>query len=358
MDEFYMNIAIECSKNGIGRVQPNALAGVVIVKEDKVIGKGFYENTDKMGLIEKVILNNNIIDSQLSKATIYITYANFTDETLVYISRKNIFRVVFGTLKPEIVANSSKVAKICKLGILVKVGVLEEECHNLNEIYNNLCESKIPFIHAKWCMTLDGKAASYLGNSNEITTDKCYGYAHELRNKYTALMVGINTILKDNPALTCNHPCSNNPYRIIVDSKLRIEMDCNVLEDAQNNRIFIAVTSNYDKVKAKILQTRGVKLIICNELNGKVDLVDLMIKLSELNIDSILIEGGGNLIFSALEAKIVNKVSVFIGTRIIGGRDSITPVTGNGFDFVKNSLSLRDISVKLFGTDILIEGYM
>lgn len=358
MDEFYMNIAIETARNGIGRVQPNALAGIIIVKDNKILGKDFYENTDKVDLIEKVILNNNIDDSQLNKASIYITYPNLNDKSIQFISRKNIFRIIFGTLKPQIVANSSKVAKLCKLGLQVKVGILENECTSLNEIYNNLMINNMPFIHAKWCMTLDGKAASYIGNNTEITSDKCYEYAHKLRNKYTSIMVGINTILKDNPTLICKYPGGKNPYRIIVDSKLRIEMDCSVLEDSQNIPVYIAVTNNHDKVKGKILQTKGVKLIICNDVNGKVDLKDLMFKLSALNIDSVLIEGGGNLIFSALEDKIINKVSVFIGTKIVGGRESITPVTGKGVDFIKNGISLKDIMVQQFGDDIVIEGYM
>ncbi|SDO90905.1 RibD family protein [Clostridium gasigenes] len=358
MDEFYMNIAIECAKNGIGRVQANPLIGIVIVKDNKLIGKDFYENTDKINLIEKVILNNNIIDMQLNKSTIYITYPDFKEDTIKYIETKNFSRIVSGTLNPEVVLMSSKVAKICGLGLQVKVGILENECNNLNEIYNNQFINNRPFVHVKWCMTLDGKAASYIGNNLDITTNKCYAYSHELRNKYTAVMVGINTILRDDPTLVCKHPGGRNSYRIIVDSKLRIQMDCNVLNDAYNTPTFIAVTHNYDKVKAKILQTRGVRFIICEEINGKIDLVNLMVKLSELNIDSVLIEGGGNLIFSAVEDGIVDKVSVFIGAKIIGGKNSLSPVTGNGIDFMKSGIPLNDISIKQFGTDILIEGYI
>lgn len=358
MDEFYMNIAIECAENGVGHVQPNPLVGIVIVKDNNIIGKDFYENTDKINIIEKVILNNNITDSQLNKSDIYITYPNFTDKTIKYIRDKKFSRMVFGTLIPQAVLRSSQVAKICGLGFQVKVGVLEEECNKLNEIYNNPFINIRPFVHIKWSMTLDGKAATYIGNNEGITTDKCYSYAHELRNKYTAAMVGINTILKNNPSLISNYPGGNNPYRIIVDSTLRIEMDCKVLDDAYNIPTFIAITRNFDKVKAKMLQTKGIKLIICETLNDKVDLLDLMFKLSELKIDSVLIEGGGNLIFSALESGIVDKVSVFIGSKIIGGQNSLTPVTGNGFDFIQNGLELKEISIKQFETNILIEGYI
>ena len=358
MDEFYMNIAIDCAKNGIGYVQAEPLMGIVIVKDNTVIGKDYYENTDKTNIIEKVVLNNNISDSELSKSTIYITYPNFSMDSIIYIKNKNISRTVFGTLKPHVVLMSSKVAKLCELGIQVKVGVLEKECSNLNEIYNNLIINNRPFIHVKWCMTLDGKAASYIGNNEKITSEKCYSYSQELRSKYSAIMVGINTILKNNPTLVCKYPRGNNPYRIIVDSNLRIEMDCKVLEDAHNTPTYIAITSNFDKVKGKILKTRGIKLIICKDLNGKVDLLDLMFKLSELNIDSVLLEGGGNLIFSALNCKIVDKVSVFIGAKIIGGNRALTPVTGTGFDFIKNGLELKNLTMRQFGTDILIEGYM
>lgn len=357
MDELYMKTAIECANNGHGRASTKPLIGIVIVKDNKILAKCNFASIIEINLIQDLIIRENINDKEISKSTIYINYPYFSEESIKYISKKNIFRIVFGTLKPDIVNMSSQVAKFCKVGLQVKVGVLEDECNQLNEIYNKYFNSKMPFVHTKWCMTLDGKAASNIGNNTEITSNNCNIYAHELRNKYSAIMIGINTLLKDNPTLKCKYPSSTNPVRIVVDSTLRIEMDCTIIEEAHDTPIYIAVTKKHDKVKAKILQTQGVKLIICNDKDGKVDLVDLMTKIYSLNIDSVLIEGGGNLIFSALESNVVDKVSVFIGSKILGGKNSLTPVTGNGFDFMRSAVELEEISYNQYGTDLLIEGY-
>ena len=170
-------------------------------------------------------------------------------------------------------------------------------------------------------------------------------------------MVGVNTVIKDNPELTSRIEGGNDPIRIIVDSTLRIPMDSNVLQN-KDNKTIIATTSKANNKKMQEILNKGVRVLTVNENNGKVDLSELITKLGELNIDSILLEGGATLNYSALDEGIVDKVMMYISAKIIGGEKSKTPVGGNGIDKLQEAFKIRDINISVVGEDILLEGYI
>jgi len=245
-------------------------------------------------------------------------------------------------------------------GIEVEVGVLEEEARKLNEIFINYVTKKKPFVILKTAMTLDGKIATSTGDSKWITSKESRAYVHELRDRVSAIMVGINTVIRDNPMLTARleHKIGNDPIRIIVDSKGVIPVDSKVFNKDSNAGVIVATTSEIDKDKERWLIENGVKVIKAESKDRRVDLVKLTQELYKLEIDSVLLEGGGTLNASALDSGIVDKVMFFIAPKIIGGKDAITPVEGRGIPVMSEAIKLKDVSLSKFGEDILLEGYL
>ena len=263
-----------------------------------------------------------------------------------------------GTLDPNPLVAGRGVKKLKDAGIYVEYGILESECYKLNEVFMKYIVKKEPFVVMKTGMSLDGKIATYSGESKWITEERSREDVHNLRNELTGIMVGINTVLKDNPQLTCRVNGGRNPIRIIVDSNLKIPMDCKIVNTAKEVETIIATTDKANLDKINSLEDKGVKIIVVPSKNGKVNLKELMTILGKLKIDSILLEGGGTLNFSALEEGIVDKVKIYIAPKIIGGKDSKTPIEGKGIDNLKDAFKITNLSVSTIGEDILVEGYV
>lgn len=356
MDEFFMEKAIRLAKIGEGKVNPNPLVGAIIVKENRIISQGYHE---KFGQPHAEI---NAIESSresLKDATIYVTlepccHYGKTPPCVDKIIENKFKRVVVGTLDPNPLVSGKGVKKLRENGIEVLVGVLEEKCKEINEIFNyNMIKNK-SFVAIKWAMTLDGKIATKNYDSKWISSKKSRIYAHKLRNRFTAVMVGINTVLKDNPMLTCRLDGGVNPIKIIVDSNLKIPLECNLVKTKESKTIVATICK--DKEKILKLKELGVEVIVTKENKNKVDLIDLTLNLYKRGIDSILVEGGGNLIYSILEEKIANKIYAFICPKIIGGRESVTAVEGIGKGKISECFEIKKWNIRKIDNDILIEG--
>ena len=217
--------------------------------------------------------------------------------------------------------------------------------------------TKKPFVVLKTAMTLDGKIATASGESKWITSDKSRKEVHKLRNELSAIMVGVNTVIKDNPKLTCRIEGGKNPVRIIVDSKLRIPTTSEVVIDNLAKTI-VATTELADKEKILALEKLGVKVVITKSKNNRVNLQSLMIELGKIGIDGILLEGGATLSFSALEENIVDKIQVYIAPKIIGGEKSKTSIGGQGIKKLSDAIELKDMTVKSISPDLLVEAYL
>ncbi|MGL5354233.1 MAG: bifunctional diaminohydroxyphosphoribosylaminopyrimidine deaminase/5-amino-6-(5-phosphoribosylamino)uracil reductase RibD [Clostridium sp.] len=360
MDEEYMKLALELAKKGRGKVNPNPLVGAVIVKNGEIIGQGYHEY---YGGNHAEINAFNSATCDLANSTIYVTlepcsHYGKTPPCVDKIIENNISRVIVGCLDPNPKVCGSGIKKLKSAGIEVKFGVLENECRKINEVFIKFITEKKPFVILKSAMSLDGKIATAKGESKWITSREAREEVHNLRNEILGIMVGVNTVIKDNPELTCRLDGGRNPIRIIVDSKLRIPIESKVICDENKINTIIATTKNADVNKILDIQKLGVKVLIIKSKDGRVDLKELIIKLGELNIDSILLEGGSTLNFSAIKSGIVDKVQIYISPKIIGGENSKTPVGGLGIEFLKDAFRIRDLRAKTIGEDILIEGYI
>lgn len=363
MKEGYMKLALELAKKGIGRVHPNPMVGAVIVKDGKILGQGYHKKCGEGHAEVNAFKDAEEKNENVEGAEMYVTlepcsHFGKTPPCADKIIEKKISKVFIGTLDPNPLVAGRGVKKLKDAGIYVEYGILESECYKLNEVFMKYIVKKEPFVVMKTGMSLDGKIATYSGESKWITEERSREDVHNLRNELTGIMVGINTVLKDNPQLTCRVNGGRNPIRIIVDSNLKIPMDCKIVNTAKEVETIIATTDKANLDKINSLEDKGVKIIVVPSKNGKVNLKELMTILGKLKIDSILLEGGGTLNFSALEEGIVDKVKIYIAPKIIGGKDSKTPIEGKGIDNLKDAFKITNLSVSTIGEDILVEGYV
>ncbi len=355
-DEFYMQRAIELAKRGEGFVSPNPLVGAVIVKDGKIIGEGWHERCGELHA-ERNALKNCKEPTQGS--TIYVTlepcchYGRTPPCTKAIIEAK-ISRVVIGSRDPNPLVSGKGAEILRKAGIEVIEDFMRDECDKLNPIFFRYITTKLPYVSLKYAMTADGKIATYSGKSKWITNEFSRNDVHRLRKKHRAIMVGIGTVLADNPMLNCRIESGRNPIRIVCDSKLRIPLDCNICKTA-NEISTLVVSAIEDSEKQAELEKMGVKTLILPDKNGKVDLKKLMQYLGEKSIDSVLIEGGGTLAYSALQAKIVNHIYSYIAPKIFGGENAKTPVESVGVEAPDDCFKLKRTNVRELGSDILIE---
>ncbi|OPZ84199.1 MAG: Riboflavin biosynthesis protein RibD [Firmicutes bacterium ADurb.Bin419] len=359
--DYYMGRAIELAKKGWGRTNPNPLVGAVIVKDDRVISEGFHE---VVGCAHAEVAAFNNATEDVAGGTLYVnlepcSHYGRTPPCAKAIIEAKIKKVVVAMIDPNPKVSGKGIQMLRSAGIEVEVGVLEEEAKKLNEIFINYVVNKKPFVILKAAMTLDGKIASVTGDSKWVTSEASRAYVHVVRDRVAAIMVGINTVLKDNPMLTTrlNGNVGNDPVRIVVDSKGIIPEDSKVLCANSKAGVILATTSNIPADKEMYLVGNGVKVVKADGSDGRVDLVKLMEELYKLEIDSILLEGGGTLNAEALNAGIVDKVMFFIAPKILGGKDALTPVEGSGINLMNDAVKIKDVSVSRFGEDILIEGY-
>lgn len=358
-----MTRALELAKKGVGYTNPNPLVGAVIVKDGKIIGEGYHQ---VYGSHHAEINAINSAIEDIKGATMYVTlepcsHYGKTPPCAEAIVKSGIKKVVVGLKDPNPLVAGKGIKILQDNGIDVVVGVLEDEGRRLNEIFLKYITTNKPFCIMKTAMTLDGKIATKTGDSKWITEKLSREYVHKIRHRVSGIMVGIGTVLVDDPALTTRLDCSKgnkDPIRIIVDSSGRIPLEAKVLNLKSSAKTIIATTEKINTDKVRALEEKGAEVIITPIRNNGVDLSFLMNILGDKKIDSILLEGGSRINYSALEAGIVDKVNAFIAPKIIGGDTAKTPVGGEGKKYMKEAISLRDIEIHRFGNDIMIEGYV
>ncbi|MFH1285397.1 MAG: bifunctional diaminohydroxyphosphoribosylaminopyrimidine deaminase/5-amino-6-(5-phosphoribosylamino)uracil reductase RibD [Candidatus Micrarchaeota archaeon] len=346
----YMKLALELAKNGTP--SPNPYCGAVIVKNGKIIGRGFHA---RAGEAHAEVNALREAGEKARGAVLYVTlepcsHYGKTPPCTKAIIEAGIKRVVYGARDVNPLVQGEEELK--KEGVEVKGGVMKKECEELNEIFFKFMESKLPFVLLKSAMSLDGKIACASGDSKWISGEEAREYSHALRSEYDAILVGINTVLKDNPKLTSRVEGGRNPLRVILDSKLRIPLDANVLADSN---VIIATSEKFDEKKKRVLERKGVRVLVLGK--ERVGMRALMKKLGELGVTSVLIEGGGEVSASALKEKIVDKVLFFIAPKIIGGRSAPSPVGGEGAKSMREALKLARVSFRKVGEDLAVEAY-
>ena len=355
--EIFMREALRIAKNAEGRTSPNPLVGAVIVRDGKIIAEGWHR---KAGTSHAEVHALNMAGELAKNSTMYVTLEPCSHfgrtppcaNRIVESGVKKVF-VAMKDPNPKVAGRGIEILK--SAGIEVEVGILEDEARKLNEVFLKYITKKIPFVTAKFACSLDGKISTVGGESQWISCEESRKFSHHLRDINDAIMVGVRTILADNPSLTTRLVEGKNPVRVIVDSLARTPIDSKIIRDGRAKTI-LAVTKNAPPEKISALKNFGVEII---ETDGeKVDLKFLMNELAEREITSILVEGGGTLHFSMLKENLVDKVFAFIAPKILGGNNALTAVEGAGFEKLSDVVRLKNFSAEKIGEDFLIGGYV
>jgi len=357
-----MKKALKLAKLGKGYTSPNPLVGAVIVKNGKIIGEGCHEKYGENHAEVNAFLNAK---EDIEGADMYVTlepcsHQGKTPPCADRIVKEGIKRVFIGMKDPNPLVAGRGIEILEKNGIEVKSGLLEKESAELNEIFIKYITENKPFCVLKTAMTLDGKIATSTGDSKWISNKKSRKHVHQLRHRFSGIMVGIGTVIADDPMLTTRleNKKGKDPHRIVVDTEGRIPLDSKVLNQKSKSKTIIATTEKISPEKIENLKEKNAEVILTPLKNNKVDLNYLFESLAKMGIDSILVEGGSTLNESLLKAKLVDKVITFIAPKIIGGSDAKTPVEGEGFKYVKNAVTLENIKTQYFDEDIMISGYI
>lgn len=360
MDIRYMQRAIELSRQGIGRVNPNPLVGAVIVKNNRIIAEGYHEYYGGNHAEVNAFL---YAQESVEGAEMYVTlepcsHFGKTPPCVDRIIENKLSRVYIGIKDPNPLVAGRGIQKLKDNNILTEVGILEEQIKKENEIFLKYITTKMPFCILKTAMTLDGKIATSKGDSKWITNAKSREYVHQIRNKVMAIMVGIGTVKKDNPQLTTRleNKEGRNPIRIIIDTFAEIPKASFIYQNSTVDNTIIVIGDCVEESIQQELQSR-MKVICLPQQNGEVDLKQLFKLLAtEHGIDSILLEGGGSLNYSAISSKVVDRVMSFIAPKLIGGDKALTPLEGKGIDKMQDAIMLKEIEMVRFDEDILITG--
>ena len=356
-DQNYMLQAIQLAKQGEGWTNPNPMVGAVIVKNGRIIGKGYHKKCGELHAERNAIAS---LTESAEGATIYVTlepcchYGKTPPCTEAIIEQK-IKRVVIGTRDPNPKVSGKGIKMLQEAGIEVIEDFMREECDRLNPVFFHYITTKTPYVVMKYAMTLDGKIATKTGASKWITGEAARAEVQHMRHRYMGIMAGIGTVLADDPMLNVRVEGWKSPIRILCDSGLRIPLDGQIVKSAGKYRTIVAYAdSENTEAKRKRLHEMGVETICCPDENNQVDLKKLMKYLGEEGIDSILLEGGGTLNDSALRAGIVQEVQAFIAPKLFGGMNSKTPVEGIGVRFPSEAVKLKCTDICQIGEDIRI----
>ncbi len=408
-DSACMRRALVLAQKGRGHVAPNPMVGAVIVNgQGAVLGEGYHQLFGGAHAEINAINHAKSWDHCLKGATLYVTlepcsHHGKTPPCVDAILHEGIARVVVATKDPNPLVSGRGIKKLMDHGVQVDVGLLENEAKQLNATFIKYITEKLPYITLKTAMTLDGKIATVTGQSQWISSLESRAYTHQLRHESAAIMVGIGTVLKDDPRLTTRmagvqtrdpmdqiqldvrgiqvdmeknrhenqeevhktretqetqervRPKPKDPHRIIVDTHLRIPLEAKVLHLESTSVTFIACAKGADPQKVSALEARGARVLQLGTHQGRVDLNALMLALGEAGIDSILLEGGAELNFSALQAGIVDKVLAFVAPKVVGGSGAKGPVGGQGIRELSQAIAFEGLKARSIGEDVLLE---
>lgn len=362
--EQYMRRAIELAKLGIGKVNPNPLVGAVIVKNGQIISEGYHMIYGDLHA-ERNAFKNLKSPEDANGAEMYVTlepccHHGKQPPCTEAIIEHGISRVYVGSNDPNELVAGKGIQILRDAGIEVVTEFLKEQCDAINPVFFHYITTRTPFVLMKYAMTLDGKIATRTGHSQWISGEESRARVQQTRNALKGIMVGIGTVLNDDPSLTCRIDGGRNPIRIICDSKLRIPLSSNVVATAKEVPTIVATVEPHaeynrfwNEQKAE-LEASGVDILVVKERDGRLDLRDLMIKLGEKQIDGILLEGGSTLNYVALQERIVNRIEAYVAPKIFGGAGSYTPVGGEGVELATEALGCKLISTEQIGQDILL----
>ena len=355
-DKDYMRLALQLAKKGCGWTSPNPMVGAVIVKEGRIIGQGWHQQYGQAHAERNALAS---CTETPQGATMYVTlepccHYGKQPPCVDAILDAGIRRVVVGSADPNPLVAGKGIAILRAHGIAVTENVLQEECDELNRVFFHYITTKRPFVSMKYAMTMDGKIAAYTGASRWITGEAARNHVQQQRHRFRGIMVGVGTILADDPLLTCRIEGGRDPVRIICDTHLRTPLQSQVVMTSKQVPTILATCCG-DPEKQAAYQQAGCRILCLEEHCGHVNLLQLMEQLGQEQIDSILLEGGGTLNWSALESGIVQQVQAYIAPKLFGGRDAKAPIEGAGVPFPDAAFRLKNSRLEQLGEDFLIE---
>jgi diaminohydroxyphosphoribosylaminopyrimidine deaminase/5-amino-6-(5-phosphoribosylamino)uracil reductase len=355
----YMRLAMQLALKGKGKTSPNPAVGALVVKDGRIIGKGYHE---KAGLAHAEIVALDEAGKRARGATLCVTlepctHFGKTPPCVNRIIESGVKHVIVGMIDPNPVNNGKGIAILRQNRIKVEVGFMEEELKRLNECFLKYITKRVPFVTVKVAQSLDGVIATRSGDSKWITSDFSRGYAHRIRRDYDAIMVGINTVLRDNPQLDAWFS-KRQPKKIIIDSQLSTPQDANIFSKGGDVIIVTLPIEKGQETENRGMLSHKAKILEVKEKGGQINLKDALHKIAQLEITSVLVEGGGTLIGSLFDEGLVDKVIFFLSPKIIGGKDAIHSVMGRGIARVDKAFRLKDIHMKRYGSDFLFEAYV
>jgi diaminohydroxyphosphoribosylaminopyrimidine deaminase/5-amino-6-(5-phosphoribosylamino)uracil reductase len=360
--EKYMGLALRLSLKAEGRTSPNPLVGAVIVKNNKIISTGFHK---RAGLEHAEVVALKKAGPKARGASLYVTWepcSSFgrTPPCVQAIIKSGIKKVIIGMLDPNPL-HCGRAIKILKSNnISTKVGILDKEIRLINQPFIKYITKDTPYVTIKVAQSLDGKIATPSGGSKWITSKASRKFSHQIRNNFDAIMVGINTVLKDNPLLSPDKHIKNKKfYKIILDAYLRVGSGSRIFNDTKRYPVIIVTSKNSILKKQKIIKSlikKGAIILGAEEKNGLLDLKYLFKKLAQLEIINILVEGGGRVVGSLLDEDLIDYALFFISPKIIGGRKAIPSIQGEGIGKISRLRKLIDVKMRNIGGDFLIQG--
>lgn len=356
-----MREALRQARKGLGRTSPNPAVGAVIVRDGEVIARGYHH---RAGLPHAEVEALGKLGGKAQGDTLHVTlepcsHLGRTPPCTEAILKSGIGKVVVGMRDPNPEVPGDGCEFLRKNGVEVKTGIMEAECRRLNEGYLKFVAHKRPFVIVKSALTIDGWAATSTGDSRWITNERSRQFVHGLRNRVDALMVGVGTVLADDPYLTARPKGGQgrDPLRIVIDTNLRIPPNAKVLNHESTAQTLIAVGAHIAPEGLNRFQKEGVSILACPTKADRIDLGALMDILGERSVMTLLVEGGASVIGSMLRERLIDKFYIFRAPKILGGDDGISMAAGPGARRMDGCLTLKDLEVRRFGRDTLTVGY-
>ena len=356
----YMKMALELAKKGIGSVNPNPLVGSIVVKDNKVIGKGYHKF---FGGAHSEVYSLDEAGINAKGATIYVTlepcsHHGKTPPCAQKIIDMGIKKCIIGSRDPNPEVSGKGVSMLKKAGIEVIEDVLKDECDELNQVFFKYIKTKTPYLFLKCGITLDGKIALSNGISKWITNSEAREKVQYYRNKFMGIMVGINTVIMDNPSLISNMKYGKNPYRIVIDPNLKITDNFNVISNNIDEKTIIITSEVFkNSIKQKNLKKNyNIKFIYLKR--KKFIMREILEKIGKLGIDSVLLEGGEKLISLAFEEKAIDGGEIFIANKIFGDNNAKAFISGFEPEEMDEVITLKNVKNNIYGENIGMEFYM
>lgn len=362
--EKFIRLTLKLARKGIGKTATNPLVGAVLVKvengEARIIAKGYHTGYGKPHAeVEAVRRARRKGITDLSDTILYVNlepccHYGKTPPCTDLIIREKIPHVVFGTLDPFKSVSGKGAKQLQNAGVKVEYGILENKCKELNKFFFKNMHAKLPWITLKWAQSLDGKIAASNGDSKWISSESSRRHVHRLRSEFDAVLIGAETVIKDDPELTVRMVKGRDPKRIIVDGRLRMPLNAKVVSDENTSKTIVLTVKNSNRKKIEQLRKKGIRVYEFSAKRHKIDLKEAVKKLlKEEKIASILVEGGSVIHGELLKNKLADDVIVFIAPKIIGS--GIPSVSAEITKTIRNALELKSVKMKCMGGDIVIQ---